>query len=178
MPIAELMRQALDGVPISIHAYDGSEVMTPGALATVFVKSPDAVRRFLTAPNDLGLGRAYVAGDLDVEGDLFGALAAVGRIELHVDRKLIADLVRTVGVDGLRPLPRPPEEAQLRGARHSRERDAAAISHHYDVSNDFYRLMLGPSMTYSCGVWADPSVGLESAQDAKHQLIGEKLGLR
>jgi cyclopropane-fatty-acyl-phospholipid synthase len=178
MPIADLMRQALDGAPISIRAYDGSEVVRPDAVATVLVKSPDAVRRFLTAPNDLGLGRAYVAGDLDVEGDLFAALAAAGRIELRVDRKLIAELVRTVGVDGLRPLPPPPEESRLHGARHSRERDAAAISHHYDVSNDFYRLMLGPSMTYSCGVWADPSVGLEAAQDAKHQLIGEKLGLR
>ena len=63
----------------------------------------------------------------------------------------------------------------MHGARHSRERDAAAISYHYDVSNDFYRLMLGPSMTYSCAVWEDPSVGLEAAQAAKHELICQKL---
>ena len=60
---------------------------------------------------------------------------------------------RIAGVAGLRPLPPPPEEARLRGRRHSKDRDAAAIAHHYDVSNDFYRMVLGPSMTYSCGVW-------------------------
>jgi cyclopropane-fatty-acyl-phospholipid synthase len=178
MPIADLLLQALDGVPISIRAYDGSEVVHPDAPATLIVTSPDAVRRFITAPNDLGLGRAYVAGDLDVEGDLFAALSAVGQLDLHVDRKLITELVRLVGVEGLKPLPPPPEESHLRGRRHSRERDAAAISHHYDVSNDFYRLMLGPTMTYSCAVWADPSVGVDAAQDAKHELVCQKLGLQ
>ncbi len=178
MPIADLLRQVLDGAPISIRAYDGSESLHPDARATLVVHSPDAVRRFLTAPSDLGLGRAYVAGDIEVDGNLFDALAAVGRLDLHVDPKLIAELVRIVGADGLRPLPPPPEESRLRGTRHSRERDAAAIAHHYDVSNDFYRLMLGPTLTYSCAVWADPSVGLEAAQDAKHELVCQKLDLR
>ena len=77
----------------------------------------------------------------------------------------------------LRPLPPPPEEARLRGRRHSRARDAAAISYHYDLSNDFYELLLGPSLTYSCGVWSSPHVGLEAAQEAKHELVCRKLGL-
>ncbi|HEY8092679.1 MAG TPA: cyclopropane-fatty-acyl-phospholipid synthase family protein [Acidimicrobiales bacterium] len=178
MGIAELIHRALDGVAISIEAYDGSAEAVPGSVATLQVRSPDALRRFVTAPNDLGLGRAYVAGDLDVEGDLFGALAAIAKADLRPDRALLVDLARAVGVEGLRPLPPPPEEARMRGARHSRERDAAAISYHYDLSNDFYRLMLGPAMTYSCAVWEDPSVGLQAAQAAKHELVCEKLGLR
>src|SRR5204863_5640967 len=66
----------------------------------------------------------------------------------------------------------------LHGRRHTRDRDASAISYHYDVSNDFYRLLLGPSMTYSCGVWASPDVGLDAAQEAKHELVARKLGLQ
>jgi len=75
-------------------------------------------------------------------------------------------------------LPPPPEEARLHGRRHSKERDRAAISYHYDVSNDFYRLILGPTMTYSCAVWADPDVGLDRAQAAKYELICRKLDLQ
>ena len=77
MGIADLVHRALQGAPIAIEAYDGSSAGPAGAVATVLVRSPDALNRFLFAPNDLGLGRAYVAGDLDVEGDLFGAHARV-----------------------------------------------------------------------------------------------------
>jgi cyclopropane-fatty-acyl-phospholipid synthase len=178
MGIAELVSQALGGVPVAVEAYDGSAVTPPDAVATILVRSPDALRRFISAPNDLGLGRAYVAGDLDVEGDLFAALESVGQTELHLDRKLLMEIAREIGWEGVRPLAPPPEEAHLHGSRHSRERDAEAISYHYDVSNDFYRLMLGPALTYSCAVWNDPSVGLDAAQDAKHELICQKLALR
>ena len=74
--------------------------------------------------------------------------------------------------------PPPPEEARLSGRLHTRRRDAEAVTHHYDVSNEFYRLVLGPSMTYSCAVWSSPDVGLEAAQEAKHELVCRKLGLR
>jgi cyclopropane-fatty-acyl-phospholipid synthase len=83
-----------------------------------------------------------------------------------------------VGPRGLRPLPTPPEEAQLRGRRHTRRRDSAAISHHYDVSNAFYRLVLGPSLTYSCAVYGPSDATLEEAQAAKHELVCDKLGLQ
>jgi cyclopropane-fatty-acyl-phospholipid synthase len=119
-----------------------------------------------------------VAGDLDVDGDLFAALTALGNADLRLDPSLLVEFARAVGVDGLRPIAPPPEEARMHGSRHSRERDAAAISYHYDVSNDFYRLMLGPSMTYSCAVWDNPGVGLEAAQAAKHELICQKLALK
>jgi cyclopropane-fatty-acyl-phospholipid synthase len=87
-------------------------------------------------------------------------------------------MLRLAGTTGLkRPVP-PPEEARLHGRRHSRSRDAAAIAHHYDVSNEFYRIVLGPMMTYSCAVWANPAVGLEAAQEAKYELIARKLDLQ
>ncbi len=142
------------------------------------MRSPDALNRFIFSPNDLGLGRAYVAGELEIEGDLFGALRAFARVDLHLDRALLTDLVKAVGPNGLKPLSPPPEEARMHGSRHSRTRDAAAISYHYDLSNDFYRLMLGPSMTYSCAVWESPAVGLEAAQETKLELICQKLALK
>jgi cyclopropane-fatty-acyl-phospholipid synthase len=83
---------------------------------------------------------------------------------------------RSLGVIG-RPPPPPPEEARLRGGLHSRGRDARAIAHHYDVGNDFYRIVLGPSMTYSCAYWEQPGFALEDAQEAKYELICRKLGL-
>jgi cyclopropane-fatty-acyl-phospholipid synthase len=137
----------------------------------------------------VGLARAYVAGELDVVGDLyapFAALSSTGRLAPgespgpSVAERLA--LVRTglaLGVIGREPAP-PPEEVRLRryGRLHSKRRDAAAIAHHYDIGNDFYRLVLGPSMVYSCAVWEDETVGLEAAQEAKLDLVCRKLGLR
>ncbi len=166
-------------LPIAIEAYDGSRIGPADAAATILVRSPDAIRRILTAPGELGLGRAYVVGDIDLEGDIFLALTALRarlpRIRIGPSQALA--LGSLVGLDGLRPLPPPPEEAHLTGRRHSRERDAAAISHHYDVSNRFYELVLGPSRTYSCALWARPEMTLEQAQEAKLELICRKLGL-
>ena len=171
-------------LPISVRAYDGSRLGPADAPATLVVRSPNVFRRLLTAPGELGLGRAYVAGELDVGGDLYAALAAL--------RDRIPDLrafgagqwadvlglaATSLARSRLRPLPIPPEEAHLRGVRHSKERDAAAIAHHYDVSNAFYRIVLGPSMTYSCAVWERPDVTLEQAQAAKYELVCRKLGL-
>jgi cyclopropane-fatty-acyl-phospholipid synthase len=145
----------------------------------IVLRSPDALRRIATAPGELGFARAYVAGDLDIEGDVYEALALLERRRAlsHLIRELVP-VARDLGIASLRPLPAPPEEARLRGRRHSKARDAAAISHHYDVSNRFYRLVLGPSMTYSCALFADPAATLEEAQEAKHELVAQKLRLR
>jgi cyclopropane-fatty-acyl-phospholipid synthase len=166
------------GFPIAFRAYDGSSLGPPDAPTTLVVRSPDAIRRILTAPGELGLGRAYVAGDLDVEGDLFFGLGALRDRIPTLGPSQLAQSARLVGLKGLRPLPPPPEEARLHGRRHSRKRDAAAIAHHYDVSNAFYRLVLGPSMTYSCAVWPSVDTTLEEAQAAKYELICRKLDLR
>jgi cyclopropane-fatty-acyl-phospholipid synthase len=178
--------------PVAIRFWDGSSIgpdvdLTAAPLAAVLVRSPDAIRRLLYAPNELGLGRAYVVGDLDVDGDVYAALAireAMADPHDRVDFGLswLARLkalraARKVGALG-RPLPAPEEEARLGGRLHSRARDAAAISHHYDVGNDFYRLVLGPTYTYSCGYFTTPDGNLDDAQRAKYDLICRKLGLR
>ena len=167
-------------LPIGVRAYDGSRLGPPDPPATLVIGSPAVFQRMVSAPGELGLGRAYVAGELDVEGDVYAALSALrDRVSdvRRFDARRWAEALRLLGAGGWRRLPVPAEEARLRGRRHSKERDAAAISHHYDVSNAFYRLVLGPSMTYSCAVWERPDVTLEEAQAAKYELVCRKLGL-
>ncbi|MGH8983982.1 MAG: class I SAM-dependent methyltransferase [Acidimicrobiia bacterium] len=180
MPLADLLQDLLGAdLPVAFSLYDGSRLGPDPAPATIVVRSPDALRRIVTAPGELGFGRAYVAGDIDVEGDIYVALALrdhMPDVKLRPAQWLAA--LRLAGAGGLKPLPPPPEEARLRGRRHSKARDAAAIAHHYDVSNEFYRMVLGPSMTYSCAVWTDPSHSLEEAQANKHELICRKLDLQ
>jgi len=176
----------IDRLPVRIRAWDGSETGSADA-PLVVVRSRRALRRLVWAPGELGLARAYVAGDLDVDGDLyapFAALSSAGRLAPGAQDAPLTPaqrlaLLRTalrLGVIGLPPAP-PPEELQIRGRRHSKARDAAAVSSHYDVGNDFYRLVLGPSMVYSCAVWAAPDTGLDAAQEAKLDLVCRKLGL-
>jgi cyclopropane-fatty-acyl-phospholipid synthase len=172
-------------LPIAVRAYDGSRLGPADAPATLLVHSPVVFRRLITAPGELGMGRAYVAGELDVVGDLYSALAALADRMPDVRAfgpRQWAEVLRLAGSSVLRTgfaaLPVPPEEAHLSGVRHSKERDAAAIAHHYDVSNAFYRIVLGPSMTYSCAVWERGDVTLEDAQAAKYELVSRKLGLR
>ncbi|WP_042364996.1 SAM-dependent methyltransferase [Streptacidiphilus neutrinimicus] len=91
-------------------------------------------------------------------------------------RRMVATAVR-LGAIGPRP-PIPPEEVRRsHGPVHTLRRDRAAISHHYDVGNDFYRLVLGPSMVYSCAYWPPGTTTLEAAQEAKLDLVCRKLGL-
>lgn len=181
-------------VPLRLRAWDGSEAGPAGA-PVVVVRSRRALRRMAWSPGQLGLGRAYVAGEIDVEGDMFAtfsALTSVGRLAERTpvpgpsarDRLRLALTAARLGALGPEPLP-PPEEHVLdgHGGRHTRHRDAAAIAHHYDVGNDFYALVLGPSMVYSCAVWDDETArmdlreGLDRAQEAKLDLVCRKLGL-
>jgi cyclopropane-fatty-acyl-phospholipid synthase len=177
--VADLLSDVLgDDVPVAFEAYDGSSFGPSDARTTIVVRSRDALRRIVTAPDELGFGRAYVAGELEVDGDIFDVMAVANHIEeLHLGPRQIAAAARLVGWKGLKPLAPPPEEARLHGRRHSRERDAAAIAHHYDVSNEFYRMVLGPSLTYSCAVWHDDTTTLEDAQANKYELICRKLAL-
>ena len=164
--------------PIAISCYDGSRIGPDDSDTTLFVRSPDALRYVLTAPGEIGIARAYVSGLIDVEGDMFAALELRHTVpDVRIGPSDWLELAKVAGVSSLRPLPPPPEEARLRGRRHSKERDAAAIAHHYDVSNDFYRMVLGPSMTYSCGVWPSDDSTLETAQSSKYELVSRKLGL-
>ncbi|WP_059007192.1 SAM-dependent methyltransferase [Streptomyces specialis] len=184
--LAALAGQFL-GTPLSlrVRAWDGSESGPPGA-PVVVLRNPRALRRLLFKPGELGLARAWVAGDLDVEGDLYGALEGLatlfhgGRPPL-TGRERLAALRELLALTGPLPVPPAPPREEIRrrgGPLHSPLRDRRAISHHYDVGNDFYELVLGPSMVYSCAVWDDDTACLEDAQAAKLDLICRKLGLR
>ncbi|MEE1938549.1 cyclopropane-fatty-acyl-phospholipid synthase family protein [Streptomyces sp. TRM 70361] len=201
--LVRALEEVLGGpVPVRVRAWDRSEAGPPGGPVLV-VRHRRALRRLLWRPGELGLARAWVAGELDIEGDLYEALGRLAgqvweraatpaapapplsrRLEsrLGLGRELLA-------LAGPLPPPPPPrEEVRGRtGLRHTLRRDRRAVSHHYDVGNDFYAQVLGPSMVYSCAYWdgsaggdADgkPVMTLEEAQEAKLDLVCRKLALR
>ncbi|MGZ4794258.1 MAG: class I SAM-dependent methyltransferase [Acidimicrobiia bacterium] len=180
--IAPLLALVFSGPPpVRFEFWDGSAAGAEDAPGTIRFRSPDALRRALWSPDELGLGRAYVAGDADLDGDVVETMRALevdppnGRTRVQILREAVR-AARALGVVGPPPPP-PPEEARVRGRLHSPRRDAQAISHHYDVGNDFYRLVLGPTLTYSCARWGDATHTLDEAQAAKHDLVCCKLGL-
>jgi len=187
--IAEIIQTMVeDTPPMRFEAYDGSGFGPADAQYTLRLKTERGLRYIATAPGDLGLGRAYVAGDLDVDGahpgDPYDAFKVLGTWRLRRPNPTeIATLVKTTGWRTLVPPPPPPQETLPRwrrtaeGLRHSRRRDSEAIHHHYDVSNDFYRMVLGPSMAYTCAVFPKPDASLEEAQEEKFDLVARKLGL-
>jgi len=187
-----------DGLPVRLTAYDGSSAGPEGPYA-IELTNERGLRYILTAPGDLGLGRAYVAGDLVMHGvhpgnpyELFKLLE--GRTDFKRPSVVeIAGIVRSLGLRNFNP-PKPPEQEHLpawrhkvegvrsavtsRWSRHSQARDADAIHHHYDVSNTFYEYVLGPSMTYTCALFPTEDATLEEAQEAKYDLICRKLDLK
>ena len=179
MEIASFVVDALGGTaPFYIEAFDGSTAGSPDLPLRVRIVRNEGLVRVLTRPGELGLARAYVAGDIDLDGDL-DALFDLQAPSLRqmVRPAMISEVFKELGGDLLSP-PAPPEvEATPKGRLHGRSRDRQAISHHYDVSNRFYELILGPSMTYSCAVFESPDDTLEQAQENKVDLIARKLGL-
>ncbi|MFI7387196.1 class I SAM-dependent methyltransferase [Streptomyces sp. NPDC049813] len=186
--LAALAETALGGpLPLRLRTWDGAET-GPADGPVVVVRSRRALRRLLWQPDELGLAQAYVTGELDVDGDLAAGLramwAAARERHLHPPRLTLADRARAaatvarLGAVGPRPAP-PDSQARLRGPQHTKSRDRAAISHHYDLSNTFYELLLDETMAYSCGYWADdaPEFTAADAQHAKLELICRKLAL-
>ncbi|AJP02350.1 cyclopropane-fatty-acyl-phospholipid synthase [Streptomyces cyaneogriseus subsp. noncyanogenus] len=181
-------------LPVRIRAWDGSQAGPPGAPVLV-VRDRRALRRLLWKPGELGLARAWVAGELEIEGDLYAALDLLSGLiwERGEDARSLGQALRDpevrAAVRGLLrlagpvPPPAPPREEvrRVRGHLHTRRTDRRAISHHYDVGNDFYELVLGPSMVYSCAYWRAPEAEggtLEEAQRDKLELVCRKLGLK
>ncbi|MBV2354895.1 cyclopropane-fatty-acyl-phospholipid synthase family protein [Streptomyces sp. J2-1] len=185
--LAALVEEALGTpLPLRLRAWDGSEA-GPTGTPVVVVRSRRALRRLVWQPGELGLAQAYVTGELDLEGDLAEGLrtmwAAARDRGASAPRLSVADRARAVGeavrLGAVGPrLAAPASQARLRGGLHSKARDRAAISHHYDLSNDFYKLLLDETMAYSCGWWTgDPELTPAGAQRAKLELICRKLGL-
>jgi cyclopropane-fatty-acyl-phospholipid synthase len=191
MTIGEAVTSLLrDGMPVRFTAYDGSSAGPRDAGITLELVNERGLSYLLTAPGDLGMARAYVAGDLRLHGvhpgDPYDALVALQnhlRFRTPSPAEALA-IVRGLGLSHLRPPAPPPEEHLPRwrrvveGLRHSMSRDAEVIAHHYDVSNRFYELVLGPSMTYTCAVFPDAGASLEEAQHEKYDLVARKLDLQ
>jgi cyclopropane-fatty-acyl-phospholipid synthase len=180
-PLRQETEAALQRRPFNLQFWDGTAVRATEPNAPTFsFRSPRALAHVLLAPGELGLGRAYVAGLLDVD-DLDAAISIVDNFEppslsLGQQARLAAAVIRACGL--VRP-PRPPKtELRLRGARHTISRDRRAVRHHYDVGNDFFALFLDRSMTYSCAYWQAGATTLEEAQEAKLDLVCRKLALK
>ncbi len=174
------IERAFPDRPFTIELWDGSRVPSTRHGPTITVRSSRAIGHLLRSPGELGLGRAYVCGDLDVD-DLDGVIALLGRWHappLSLPRRLGfgAAALRAAGLHR-RPQP-PAAELRPRGRRrHTKRRDAEVVRHHYDVSNEFFALFLDQTMTYSCALFEPGTETLEDAQRAKLELICRKLEL-
>jgi cyclopropane-fatty-acyl-phospholipid synthase len=188
MPLAEVFeRVAGPDAAVEFKAYDGSTAGRPGSPPITFtVRDPVAVSYLAQAPGALGLARAYVSGHLDVDGDMYTALSRLASAQrLHLSAGEQLRLLNQLGGPRLlvKRVPPPPQEVRvgqrrLSGRRHSRGRDASAISHHYDVSNTFYEWVLGPSMAYTCACYPRADATLEQAQEHKFDLVARKIALK
>ena len=170
-------------LPVRVVFWDESSLGDEDAKATVVFKSPEALRHILWAPGELGLGRAYVASEIDFEGDVYYALTHLTAVSPKLRKLSLRSLTKAVGAivstGALSHRPNvPTEESKPRGGVHSLRRDATAISHHYDVGNDFYTLFLGSTMTYSCARFIDSGDSLDDAQVEKFDMVCRKLGLQ
>jgi cyclopropane-fatty-acyl-phospholipid synthase len=167
--------------PFTVEFWDGTRLpASNGDGPTFYVRSPSAAAHALRAPGQLGLGRAYVSGAIEVS-DIDAVIELLDSwqppaLEGGDKARLLLGAVRAAGLN--RPPPRPAAELRPSGARHSKERDAEAVRHHYDVSNEFFSLFLDDSMTYSCAVFSRGAETLEAAQEEKLEMVARKLALK
>ena len=180
-PLRETLAEVLPERPFRVTLWDGTELPSTSGDGPVFsVRSPVALGHMLRAPGQLGLGRAYVAGALEVD-DVDKVLSLLDGyspppIDARTKARLAAAALRA---GALKELPKTPAvELRPQGRRHSIARDKRAVTHHYDVSNDFFALFLDTSMTYSCAVWSRGATTLEEAQETKLELVCTKLALQ
>jgi cyclopropane-fatty-acyl-phospholipid synthase len=175
------LAQALPDRPFTLELWDGSTLPpTNGGGPTFKITSPEALGHVLRSPGQLGLGRAYVSGGIEVD-DIDQALALIAHwspppIEPRTKAQIALAAVKA---GALRSVPKIPEmELRPKGKRHSILRDKRAVTHHYNLSNDYFALFLDESMTYSCAIWSRGAQTLEEAQKTKLELVCTKLGLQ
>ena len=179
-PIRRELSEALSERPFAVEFWDGSRIeATDGGGPTFRFRSPRAVAQALRAPGQLGLGRAYVAGELEVD-DIDAVIALLDGwkpppLERRARARLLAAALAACGLT--LPPAAPRAELRPRGARRSKVRDARSVRHHYDLPPEFFALFLDRSMTYSCAIFSRGAESLEEAQEAKLELVCEKLEL-
>ncbi|MEJ7714800.1 MAG: class I SAM-dependent methyltransferase [Thermoleophilaceae bacterium] len=187
-PLREEIARVIPDRPFRVEFWDGTSLPATASpngdgasgSPTFTVRSPKAVAQALAAPGQLGLGRAYATGTLEVD-DIDAVMALLRDwspppIERQDKLKLAAGALRAAGLTV--PPRAPAAELKPKGRRHTKTRDQRAVRHHYDVSNDYFRLFLDESMTYSCAIFSRGAKTLEEAQVAKNDLVATKLGLR
>jgi cyclopropane-fatty-acyl-phospholipid synthase len=180
-PFLRELARAIPDRPFNVRLWDGNTLpSTNGGGPTFEVRSPDALAHVLLSPGQLGMGRAYVSGAIAVD-DLDTALELLEswkplKLERREQARLALAAARAFGLR--RPPAVPKAELRLSGRRHTPERDARAVRHHYDVSNEFFALFLDESMTYSCAIFSRGATTLEEAQEEKLELVCTKLDLR
>jgi cyclopropane-fatty-acyl-phospholipid synthase len=180
-PLVKQIERTFPDRPFTIELWDGSKLpSTNGGGPTFKARSEEALAYAIAAPGQLGLGRAYVAGDIEID-DMDAVIGLLNDwkpppVGATAKARLIAAALRAVGIH--RP-PKPPKaELHLRGRKHTTERDREAVRHHYDVGNEFFSLFLDESMTYSCAIFSRGAKSLAAAQDTKLELVCAKLGLQ
>ncbi|HEY5054267.1 MAG TPA: cyclopropane-fatty-acyl-phospholipid synthase family protein [Solirubrobacterales bacterium] len=180
-PLRREIERQIPERPFAVEFWDGTRLpASNGDGPTFFVRSPRAAAHVLRAPGQLGLGRAYVSGEIEVD-DIDAVIALLDgwkppSLESGGKARLLAGAVRAAGVT--RPPRRPASELRPSGRRHSKERDARAVRHHYDVSNEFFKLFLDESTTYSCAIFSRGAETLEAAQEEKLEMVCRKLELK
>jgi cyclopropane-fatty-acyl-phospholipid synthase len=180
-PLRREIESRIPERPFTVEFWDGTRLpATDGEGPTFYVRSPRAAAHALRAPGQLGLGRAYVSGEIEVD-DIDAVIELLDgwqppALEGGDKARLLLGAVRAAGLN--RPPRRPAAELRPSSARHSKERDAEAVRHHYDVSNEFFALFLDASMTYSCAVFSRGAETLEAAQEEKLEMVARKLALK
>ena len=179
--VAEALAQIVPGVRFT--AYDGSSG-GEGPIG-IHLRSRKALAHLVAAPGELGFGRAYVSGEMDLDAPSHLEALRVLHRRKHADLTWGERLqvLRSLGREALVPVTAPPQEVGARRllaglVAHTPGRDAVAIAHHYDVSNRFYEWVLGPTMAYTCAVYTTEDTSLEDAQREKFDLVCRKLDLK
>jgi cyclopropane-fatty-acyl-phospholipid synthase len=180
-PLRSEIERVFPDRPFAIEFWDGSTLPpTNGGGPTFRLRSRKAVGHALRAPGQLGIGRAYVTGDIAVD-DLDDAMQVVlnwqaPSVERKDQARLALAAARAAGP--MLPPARPTAELKPKGRLHSITRDRRSVRHHYDLPPEFFRLFLGDSMTYSCAIFSRGATTLEEAQRTKLDLVCTKLNLQ
>jgi len=181
-PFREELERCFPDRPFAVDFWDGTTVpaTTGNGVAHFQVRSPRAFAHALRAPGQLGLGRAYVSGDIDVD-DMDAVIRLLDTWQPPpLDRgeraRLALAAARACGITKPPAVPR--AELKPRGRRRTTVRDARSVRHHYDLPAEFFALFLDESMTYSCAIFSRGAETLEQAQETKLELVCTKLGLQ